>query len=169
MKRKLWAVGQEQASNLPTRLHIPVHGGFPSACQRRDWPQRGTERARKPVRDKSDEQRRHLVAEPAINTAVKISWHLFKKLNELKILRSAYLFVCLFICLFSLSSTVFYYYYHYFFTAGYTCDLFAMSGVTKLRAIQEKISSVWRRDFFLICVFIYFLSFVCFILLTMTY
>lgn len=36
MKRKLWADGQEQASSLPTRLHTPVHGGFPTTCHQRD-------------------------------------------------------------------------------------------------------------------------------------
>lgn len=36
MKRKLWAVGQEQASSLPTRLHTPLHRGFPTACHWRD-------------------------------------------------------------------------------------------------------------------------------------
>lgn len=36
MKRKLWAVGQAQASSLPTRLHIPLHWGFPTACHLRD-------------------------------------------------------------------------------------------------------------------------------------
>lgn len=36
MKRKLRAVGQEQASSLPTRLHIPMHRGFPTACHRSD-------------------------------------------------------------------------------------------------------------------------------------
>lgn len=32
MKRKLWAAGQAQASSLPTRLHIPLQWGFPTAC-----------------------------------------------------------------------------------------------------------------------------------------
>lgn len=41
MKRKLWAVGQEQASSLPTRLHTPLHRGFPTACHWRDWSLQG--------------------------------------------------------------------------------------------------------------------------------
>lgn len=37
MKRKLWAAGQEQASNLPTRLHTPLHRSFPIAFHLRDF------------------------------------------------------------------------------------------------------------------------------------
>lgn len=78
MKRKLWAVGQEQASNLPTRLHIPLHRGFPTACHRRDGLQRdtrdgGLDRLSKLVHVASDKQCRHLVAKPAIEKSVQIS------------------------------------------------------------------------------------------------
>lgn len=37
MNKKLWTEGQEQASSWRILFHVPLHRGFPTACQCNSW------------------------------------------------------------------------------------------------------------------------------------
>lgn len=81
MKRKLWAVGQEQASSLPTRLHTPLHRGFPTACHWRDCLlQEGRMKELDFCLNPSDEQCCHLVAVLTFSNKI---WEIGCKLSGL--------------------------------------------------------------------------------------